>query len=117
MTKKETDNIIVGQILYFAEGDIIRSAEVKKIAKKYIYVQVVGGWSEYQIDKNTLNYVSKNGHQYNKQFYRTEQEILDIQTKKELRQKICQHLGYSYFKKVDYTLEQLRKVIEILGIE
>lgn len=79
-------------------------AEVTKVGRKYFYI----GRDKYYLD--TMEVVSEYAPDY--EVYFTEQDILDKREKERLYSKIGSTFGS--FAKKDLTLEQLRKIQEII---
>lgn len=110
--------VFVGQVLFRekfnrnAPSEIVE-VNVGKVGKKYFYLT---GWEErYPIDKETLKYTDKNYSQRDFQLYRDKQEILDIREKSKLYDLLQKHFNWSGNGSKN-TLEQLRKVVEVLGL-
>jgi hypothetical protein len=110
--------VFVGQVLFRekfnrnAPSEIVE-VTVGKVGKKYFYLT---GWAErYPIDKETLKYTDKNYSQSNFQLYRDKQEILDRREKSKLFDLLQKHFNWSGNGSKN-TLEQLRKVVDVLGL-
>ncbi len=110
--------VFVGQVLFRekfnrnAPSEIVE-VTVGKVGKKYFYLT---GWEErYPIDKETLKYTDKNYSQSNFQLYRDKQDILDRREKSKLYDLLQKHFNWSGNGSKN-SLEQLRKVVEVLGL-
>ena len=110
--------VFIGQVLFRekfnrnAPSEIVE-VTVGKVGKKYFYLT---GWEErYPIDKETLKYTDKNYIQSNFQLYRDKQEILDRREKSKLYDLLQKHFNWSGNGSKN-SLEQLRKVVEVLGL-
>jgi hypothetical protein len=117
--KTTLPNISVGQVLYIQEKrrnappEIIE-VTVTKIGRKYFYINRYR--TEYPISKETLQYEDKNYSQSNFQLYLDKQEILDTNERQKLLDVLQKHFSWSNNGTKENTLEQLRKVAEILGL-
>ena len=110
--------VFVGQVLFRekinrnAPSEIVE-VTVGKVGEKYFYLT---GWEErYPIDKETLKYTDKNYSQSNFQLYRDKQHILDRREKSKLYDLLQKHFNWSGNGSKN-SLEQLRKVVEVLGL-
>jgi len=108
----------VGQVLFRAktrrgQPPEIEKVEIANIGNKYFYLK--GDHRQYKYDKHTLYYYDKNYLQSNDQLYRTEQEILDRWEKDKLSSKLREYFSF-WGSLSKTTLDQLRKVAEILEI-
>lgn len=107
--------VFVGQFLFrevFSRYSLteIKSYEIEKIGKKFIYVK--------NLDKNPINikdlkYKNKNYSQSNIQFYLTEQEILDKNERQNIIDKIRKSFDWQS-NTTNFTLNQLRDVVKTL---
>lgn len=108
----------IGQVLFRENRQRGKPTEIEKvtianIGNKYFYLE--GDHRQHKYDKHTLYYYNKTYTQDNDQLYRTEQEILDRWEKNKLSDKLRNYFSYTGSLK-NTTLDQLRKVAEILEI-
>lgn len=89
----------------------IREYTVSKIGKKYLYVAEN---NRYQINKETLRFEDKVYSQSSFQLYTSKEEIEEKEELNWLYNKVQKH--FSHYSPRVTTLEQLRQIIEILGI-
>ena len=112
--------IFVGQVLYrnrlsrYAANEI-QEVVVSKVGKKYFYLT---GWEEkrYPINKVSLQYNNKIYSQSDFQLYRDKQEIFDRTEKSDLLNKLQKHFN-SFANGSRNTLDQLRKAVDVLGLQ
>lgn len=107
-----------GDILYGREGSRhgaqgIMEYKVAKVGRVYFEVD---DYNRRRYSIKTLEYVCKNYSQNNHQLYKTKEEILDMLEHERLSTVIRDEFKYKYGK-LPYSLEQLKKVIEILEIK
>ena len=110
--------VFVGQVLFKEiqrRGDPSEIVEVTvgKIGRKYFYLK--GHDERYPVDKETLLHTNKDYSQCNFKLYRSKQEILDKREKKRLVDVLRNHFHWSGNSDAN-TLEQLQKVVEVLGL-
>jgi len=107
--------VFVGQFLFreivsrYSPTEI-KSYEIDKIGKKFIYVK---GLDKNPINIQDLKYENRNYSQNNIQFYLTEQEILDKNEKQNLIDKIRKSFDWQS-NTSNFTLNQLRDVVKTL---
>ena len=107
--------VFVGQVLYrertgrYSTGEITEHT-VTKIGRKYFECTDLND----KINVSNLNYESKMYSQNNYRLYRTKQEILDKNELSRLYSKI-QH-SFSHYSNQKFSLEDLRKVAQIIGV-
>lgn len=87
--------------------DSIEEGKISKIGRKYFYLD--GGSEKFNIDN--LRYDSE-AH-YDLQAYLDKKDIFDEIEAKELQKQIKNK--FSTYGKVDLNLEQLKKIVEIIG--
>lgn len=102
----------IGMKLYREKAGTIEEYTISKIGNKYFEIAEN---SRYRYDKNTLWYVNTNSSQFNHKLYLTKQEILDKNELNDLHDKLKRH--FSIYSQKTNTLEQLRQVVKILGID
>ena len=107
--------VFVGQFLFREVFSIyspteIKSYEIEKIGKKFIYVKNL---DKTPINIEDLKYENKNYSQNNIQFYLTEQEILDKNERQHLIDKIRKTFDWQS-NTTNFTLNQLRDVVKTL---
>ena len=107
--------VFVGQFLFrelvsrYSPPEI-KSYEIEKIGKKFIYVKTL---DKTPINIEDLKYENKNYSQNNIQFYLTEQEILDKNERQNLIDKIRKSFDWQS-NTTNFTLNQLRDVVKTL---
>jgi hypothetical protein len=109
----------IGQMLYHesAKGNI-KSEKIVRIGTKFIFLEDSFGniMTQYPIDKKSLLFAMKKYSQNNRQYYRTEQEILDRNERHDLYMKIKDTFDFWKGKKIDdFTIKQLRDILEIIN--
>jgi len=107
--------VFVGQLLFrevFSRNSPakIRSYEVEKIGKKFIYLKNL---QNNPVNIDNLKYESKNYSQNNIQFYLTEQEILDKNERLHIIDKIRKSFDWQS-NTSNFTLNQSRDVVKTL---
>lgn len=108
--------VFVGQVLFrevssrYTEG-YITEHKVTKIGKKYFECEGLGD----KITIATLRHENKGFSQVNYQLYRTKQEILDRNELNKLYNNIQKTFSHYNNHSKNFTLEQLRKVADIVG--
>ena len=99
----------IGDKLYDYE---LKEYTVSKIGRKYFYLERKSG---HKVDKNTLMAICDGYSQANFQLYKDEQAVYDEREHYELLEQIRQH--FSMWEGKPVTLQQLRDVAGIIGIE
>jgi hypothetical protein len=105
--KQNNNGLYVGMKLYNWDE---KEFTVKKIARKYFEVEET--W--HKIEIATLKYTNPDYMQANYQLYRDKNEILHTKERRKLIDQLRK--AFSYYGDIDYTLEQLRQVAEILNL-
>lgn len=105
--------LVVGDFLYCMGKKGIEKHIIKKKGRKYFHVSNSEvPYPEYRPDIETLLHQEPNFSQANRQFYRTEKEILDIREAASIR-----HLLRNYFSRIDslnLSLMQLQRIKQII---
>ena len=107
--KKE---INVGDSVYLKKGGDISAFRVTKLGRKYFYVKY--DYKEIPVTFDTFRYEDKDYPQYNKQFYRTEEELLEILEMEKINERLYFQFSNNHSTKVLLTNEQLRRINQIL---
>jgi hypothetical protein len=111
---KSENDFYVGQILYIDRGAKIEEVTISSIRRKYLYLD--GYYDRYPIDKQTLTYKNKNYTNDSFILVKDKQEILDKNEKSNLLSLLRVCFDWSG-KAKDLSLQDLRKIAEILKIE
>lgn len=116
---EEDAEIFLGQILYSDKTfrtipKEIEEFVIKQIGRKYFYVET--GNRRYKINKKTFKYENKSFSSLNFKLYRTKKELEDLKKKNILLQMLNEHFSF-VGKGRNNSLEQLEKVVYILGLE
>lgn len=108
------EEIKVGQTLYRVRNNTIESVKVKKVGRKYFYLET--GWSkDYPVDKQTLKYEDKTYSHNNFQLYKSPQEIQNKQERDNLLDELRDYFSWSGNYK-NLSLEQLRQITQIIQL-
>jgi hypothetical protein len=111
---KSENDFYVGQKLYIDRGAKIEEVTISSIRRKYLYLD--GYYDRYPIDKETLTYKSKDYSNADFNLVKDKQEILDRKEKSNLLSLLRSCFDWNG-KAKDLSLQDLRKIAEILKLE
>jgi hypothetical protein len=100
----------IGQNLYTIYNGV-KACPIIKVGFKYLTVKL----NSWEVKVNLSNLIQEVDYGSAKQFYLTEQEILDKVERDDLIRKLSKHFDL-WGKCRNNSLEQLRKISEILGL-
>lgn len=109
MKQKTENKVKVGDTLYSYVKGVIKKERIKKVGRVYFYIE--SNYSNnYPYNLETLQYNNKEGYsQWNRQLYRTEQEILDMREADTLIDTIGSYFNHN-INNILLTLEELRSI-------
>lgn len=106
------NKVYVGMKVYRRNKGEVTGHIISKVGNKYFYVS--DDYQERKINIDTLLYTNKDYSQFNIQYYQSEKEIKDEIELNDLHEKVRMYFVSSY--RVRNTIEELRKIAEILNI-
>jgi len=106
----QKSDFVVGQNLYTIYNGI-KACPIIKVGFKYLTVKL----DYWEVKVDFTNLIEKVDYGSRKQFYLTEQEILDKAEKDDLIRKLHKHFDL-WGKCRNNSLDELRKIVEILGL-